>query len=156
MTYTSVSWTFSPVGAVLRPSGRLMPFAAHRSEESVCIGSSLSAKSRVDLRSDNTCMRDLPPLVTGCGRLMSPAVTHAAASANDVAIILFMSFLLSVFLPSWQPAQQPDNLASTPRIISHPCSKKIALYNFFLDWNHGGMASGNQFAAALRNSTRRR
>jgi hypothetical protein len=78
------------------------------------------------------CTAALQHLAAGCGRLASPTATHAAASANDVAIILFMSFLLSVFLPSWQPAQQPDNLASTPRIISHLHSKKIALYNFFL------------------------
>jgi hypothetical protein len=43
------------------------------------------------------CTAALQHLAAGCGRLASPTATHAAASANDVAIIFFMSFLPSFF-----------------------------------------------------------
>src|SRR5208337_1901887 len=67
-------------GAVRRPSGRLIPNAAHSRFESVCGESMPDPNSRVDLRSLRTSIRGRPPVVCGGG-----SCTGLSACAEAVA-----------------------------------------------------------------------
>jgi hypothetical protein len=58
------------------------------------------------------CTAALQQFAAGCVRFASPTATHAAASANDVAIIFFMSFLPSFFFCL---GDLSDNRATSPQ-----------------------------------------
>ena len=83
---------FIPV-AFVRLSGRLNPFAAQSTPDSISIGMSFSENARSECRALSACMTVTPESLSGGGNLMtSPnAETHNPTANANTGIIQFFT-----------------------------------------------------------------